>query len=74
MSRWTARCLPRAFYGGGFETAAAFYDCLIKYQALISMDNAALTTHAVTFLAKSVITAGASPDYGEGWSFVWLPL
>ena len=39
-----------------------------------AMDNAALTTHAMTFLAKSVITAGASPDYGEGWSFVWLPL
>ena len=38
------------------------------------MDNASFTAHAKTFLEKTTITAGPSPDYGEGWYFVWMPV
>jgi hypothetical protein len=47
---------------------------LIKYKSVIPMNNAAFKTHAGVFLNKApaAITAGQSPDYGEGWYFVWL--
>jgi Peptidase M60, enhancin and enhancin-like/N-terminal domain of M60-like peptidases len=50
------------------------YDRLMKYKSIIPMDNAAFKTHAGVFLNKTptAITAGQSPDYGEGWYFVWL--
>jgi hypothetical protein len=57
------------------KPSALIYDRLVKYQSIIPMDNAAFKTHAGIFLNKpaSAITAGQSPDYGEGWYFVWLP-
>ncbi len=66
--------LALAISGAGLKPSALIYDRLMKYQAIIPMDNAAFTAHAKTFLNKTVITAGQSPDYGEGWYFVWLPL
>jgi Peptidase M60, enhancin and enhancin-like/N-terminal domain of M60-like peptidases len=66
--------LAKAISGAGLKPSAAIYDRLVKYQSLIPMDNAAFTAHAKAFLNKTVITAGQSPDYGEGWYFVWLPL
>ncbi len=65
--------LARAMSAAGLKPSAAIYDRLVKYQSIIPLDNAAFTAHAKVFLGKSVITAGASPDYGEGWYFVWLP-
>jgi Peptidase M60, enhancin and enhancin-like/N-terminal domain of M60-like peptidases len=57
------------------KPSALIYDRLVKYQSIIPMDNAAFKTHAAVFLNKpaSAITAGESPDYAEGWYFVWLP-
>jgi Peptidase M60, enhancin and enhancin-like/N-terminal domain of M60-like peptidases len=57
------------------KPSALIYDRLVKYQSIIPMDNAAFRTHASVFLNKpaSSITADQSPDYGEGWYFVWLP-
>jgi hypothetical protein len=66
--------LAQAITGAGLKPSALIYDRLLKYQSLIPMDNAAFTAHAKVFLNKTVITAGQSPDYGEGWYFVWLPL
>jgi Peptidase M60, enhancin and enhancin-like/N-terminal domain of M60-like peptidases len=66
--------LGKAMSAAGLKPSAAIYDRLIKYRSIIPLDNAAFTAHAKVFLNKSVITAGASPDYGEGWYFVWLPL
>ena len=60
--------------GAGLKPSALIYDRLGNYQSIIPLNNAAFTAHAKTFLAKTTITAGASPDYGEGWYFVWLPL
>jgi hypothetical protein len=66
--------LSKAISAAGLKPSAAIYDRLLKYRSIIPLDNAAFTAHAKVFLAKSVITAGASPDYHEGWYFVWLPL
>jgi hypothetical protein len=66
--------LGAAMAGAGLKPSALIYDRLVNYQSIIPMNNAAFTAHAKTFLAKTTITAGASPDYGEGWYFVWLPL
>jgi hypothetical protein len=66
--------LANAIAGAGLNPSAPIYDRLVKYRSLIPMDNASFAVHARTFLAKTAITAGASPDYGEGWYFVWLPL
>jgi hypothetical protein len=51
------------------------YDRLVKYQSVIPMDSTAFRSHAAVFLNKdpNKITAGASPDYAEGWYFVWIP-
>ena len=65
--------LAKAMSAAGLKPSAAIYDRLVKYQSIIPLDNAAFTAHAKVLLGKSVITAGASPDYGEGWYFVWLP-
>jgi hypothetical protein len=66
--------LSAAMTTAGLKPSALIYDRLVHYQNIIPMDNTAFTTHAKTFLAKSTVTAGPSPDYGEGWYFVWLPL
>jgi hypothetical protein len=66
--------LGAAMAGAGLKPSALIYDRLVNYRSIIPMDNPAFTAHAKTFLAKTTITAGASPDYGEGWYFVWLPL
>ena len=66
--------LAKAIAAAGLKPSAAIYDRLGKYQSIIPMDNAAFAAHARTIIGKSVIKAGASPDYGEGWYFVWLPL
>jgi Peptidase M60, enhancin and enhancin-like/N-terminal domain of M60-like peptidases len=66
--------LASAIAGAGLKPSALIYDRLVRYQSQIPMDNAAFTAHAKTFLAKTVITAGPSPDYGEGWYFTWLAL
>jgi Peptidase M60, enhancin and enhancin-like/N-terminal domain of M60-like peptidases len=66
--------LGKAISAAGLKPSAAIYDRLVKYRSIIPLDNAAFTAHAKAFLNKSVITAGASPDYHEGWYFVWLPL
>jgi Peptidase M60, enhancin and enhancin-like/N-terminal domain of M60-like peptidases len=68
--------LANAVAGAGLKPSALVYDRLAKYQTLIPMDNAAFKAHAVTFLNRPLdkITAGASPDYSEGWYYVWLPL
>ena len=65
--------LAEAMSAVGLKPSAAIYDRLVKYQSIIPLDNAAFTAHDKVFLGKSVITVGASPDYGEGWYFVWLP-
>ena len=65
--------LAKAMSAAGLKPSAAIYDRLVKYQSIIPLDNAAFTAHAKVLLGKSVITAGASPDYGEGWYFDWLP-
>jgi hypothetical protein len=66
--------LATAIASAGLKPSVLIYDRLVKYQSLIPMDNTAFTAHAKTFLAKANITAGPSPDYGEGWYFVWLPV
>jgi Peptidase M60, enhancin and enhancin-like/N-terminal domain of M60-like peptidases len=66
--------LAAAIAAAGLKPSALIYDRLMHYRAIAPMDNAAFTTHAKTFLAKAAITAGASPDYGEGWYNVWLSL
>jgi hypothetical protein len=66
--------LKLAMDSAGLKPSALIYDRLAHYQSVIPLDNAAFTTHAKTFLGKTVITSGPSPDYGEGWYFVWLPL
>jgi hypothetical protein len=65
--------LASAILGAGLKPSAAIYDRLLRYKTLIPQDNASFVDHAKTFLGKTTITAGASPDYGEGWYFVWLP-
>jgi hypothetical protein len=65
--------LAKAISAAGLKPSAAIYDRLVKYQSIIPLDNAAFAAHAKAFLNKSVITAGQSPDYHEGWYFVWLP-
>jgi hypothetical protein len=66
--------LGSAITAAGLKPSALIYDRLVKYKSMIPMDNAAFTAHAKLFLGKTTITAGPSPDYGEGWYFVWLPL
>jgi Peptidase M60, enhancin and enhancin-like/N-terminal domain of M60-like peptidases len=66
--------LATAIAAAGLKPSALIYDRLLHYKAIVPLDNAAFTLHARTFLAKTVITAGASPDYGEGWYNLWLPL
>ena len=66
--------LGKAMAAAGLKPSAAIYDRLVKYQSIIPLDNVAFTAHAKTFLNKTVITSSQSPDYGEGWYFVWLPL
>ena len=66
--------LGKAMAAAGLKPSAAICDRLVKYRSIIPMDNAAFAAHAKAFLNKSVITAAASPDYGEGWYHVWLPL
>jgi Peptidase M60, enhancin and enhancin-like/N-terminal domain of M60-like peptidases len=66
--------LAGAIATAGLKPSALIYDRLALYKSKIPLDNAAFAAHAKTFLAKSTITAGASPDYGEGWYFVWSPL
>jgi N-terminal domain of M60-like peptidases/Peptidase M60, enhancin and enhancin-like len=67
--------LKTAIAGAGLKPSALIYDRLLKYQAIIPMDNATFKVHAAAFWNKPVnkITAGFSPDYGEGWYYVWLP-
>jgi Peptidase M60, enhancin and enhancin-like/N-terminal domain of M60-like peptidases len=67
--------LKNAIAGAGLKPSALIYDRLLKYQLIIPMDNAAFKVHAEKFLNMKAaqITAGASPDYGEGWYYVWLP-
>ncbi len=66
--------LSLAIAGAGLKASPLIYDRLLRYKSLIPQNNAAFVAHAKTFLAKTLITAGASPDYGEGWYFAWLPL
>jgi Peptidase M60, enhancin and enhancin-like/N-terminal domain of M60-like peptidases len=66
--------LGKAISDAGLKPSALIYDRLMKYKSIVPTDNAAFRTHAKTFLGKDVITAGQSPDYHEGWYFVWLPL
>jgi Peptidase M60, enhancin and enhancin-like/N-terminal domain of M60-like peptidases len=66
--------LSKAIAAAGLKPSALIYDRLIKYRSIIPLDNASFAAHAKVFLAKDVITAGASPDYHEGWYFAWLPL
>ncbi len=65
--------LRQAIAAAGLKPSAAIFDRLVTYQSIIPLDNAAFAAHAKRFIGKSVITAGASPDYGEGWYYVWLP-
>jgi hypothetical protein len=67
--------LKTAIAGASLKPSALIYDRLLKYQSIIPMDNATFKVHAAAFLNKPVdkITAGQSPDYGEGWYYVWLP-
>ena len=57
----------------GLKPSRKIYDRLVHYKSLIPMTNAEFKTHAYTFIGKE-ITKGVSPDYGEGWYYVWLPL
>jgi Peptidase M60, enhancin and enhancin-like/N-terminal domain of M60-like peptidases len=66
--------LANAISAAGLTSSALIYDRLQRYRSEIPLDNTAFTNHAKTFLAKTTITTGASPDYGEGWYFYWLPL
>jgi Peptidase M60, enhancin and enhancin-like/N-terminal domain of M60-like peptidases len=66
--------LASAIAVAGLKPSALIYDRLALYKAKIPLSNASFAAHAKTFLAKTNITAGPSPDYGEGWYFVWLPL
>ncbi len=66
--------LASAIATAGLKPSAAIYDRLTRYKTLIPLNNASFADHARTFLAKTAVTAGPSPDYGEGWYFVWLPL
>jgi Peptidase M60, enhancin and enhancin-like/N-terminal domain of M60-like peptidases len=67
--------LKTAIAGANLKPSALIYDRLLRYQSIIPMDNATFKVHAAAFLNKPVdkITAGPSPDYGEGWYYVWLP-
>ena len=66
--------LSLAMTSAGLKPSALVYDRLVKYQSIIPIDNAAFKVHAATFMNRPVasITQGPSPDYGEGWYFVWL--
>jgi Peptidase M60, enhancin and enhancin-like/N-terminal domain of M60-like peptidases len=66
--------LASAITGAGLKPSALIYDRLTRYKSQIPLDNASFTAHAKTFLGIPTITAGPSPDYGEGWYFSWLPL
>jgi hypothetical protein len=65
--------LRSAIGSAGLKPSTLIYDRLLEYQTLIPMDNTSFTAHAKYFLQKTVITAGPSPDYGEGWYYTWLP-
>jgi Peptidase M60, enhancin and enhancin-like/N-terminal domain of M60-like peptidases len=66
--------LATAISAAGLKPSALIYDRLDLYYKKIPLNNSSFSAHAKTFLAKTTITAGASPDYGEGWYFAWLPL
>ena len=68
--------LSKAIADAGLKPSLAIYNRLVKYQSIIPMNNAQFSAHALVFLKKTSaasITAGQSPDYGEGWYRYWLP-
>ena len=71
-----ADLLKTKMIAADLKPSNVIYDRLVIYQSIIPMDNAAFEKHARIFLNKKptdAITAGQSPDYGEGWYFVWMP-
>jgi Peptidase M60, enhancin and enhancin-like/N-terminal domain of M60-like peptidases len=66
--------LAAAITAVGLKPSALIYDRLVHYKSIAPLDNASFVNHAKAFLAKTLITVGASPDYGEGWYNAWLPL
>ena len=66
--------LAKAVAGAGLKASPEIYDRLVKYQSIIPMTNAAFKLHASVFFNKPAdkISNGPSPDYGEGWYYVWL--
>ena len=46
---------------------------LEHYKSIIPLNNEQFAAHANTFFPNGIST-GESPDYGEGWYHVWLPL
>lgn len=67
--------LKAKIVAAGLVPSNLIYDRLVKYRSAVPMDNAAFKVHAGVFLnkASTAITVGQSPDYGEGWYYVWLP-
>jgi len=56
----------------GLLPSRKIYERLIHYKSIIPMNNAQFAAHAHV-LYPGTITAGESPDYAEGWYYVWLP-
>lgn len=56
----------------GIKPSAAIYDRLVYYKSIIPMDNQEFRDHANITYPKG-IHDGKSPNYGEGWYYVWLP-
>jgi hypothetical protein len=66
--------LKNLITAAGLKPSSLIYDRLMHYKSIIPLTNAAFQAHAAVFLDKSAsgITAGDSPDYGEGWYYTWL--
>jgi hypothetical protein len=66
------RELKASMRAEGLKPSPLIYDRLNHYSSLIPMTNAEFAEHARIVNPKG-IKKGKSPQYGEGWYYVWLP-
>jgi hypothetical protein len=55
----------------GLKPSSIIYDRLMHYKSIIPMNNIDFKKHISVLFPGKTLTAGESPDYGEGWYFVW---
>lgn len=64
--------LKDSIEANNLKPSQLIYDRLMHYKSIIPMNNEQFRNYA-SILYPNGITPGESPDYGEGWFYIWLP-